>query len=62
MSVGHFMAFTRDELRDLARIHGIKRGQNKIDTAKNLINGTPEDGSPQGVTFPVRIEIPIDKE
>ncbi len=33
--------FRRSQLRDLARIHGIKRGRNASDTAGYLALGTP---------------------
>lgn len=62
MSISQFMAFSRDELRNLARNLGIRRGRSKRETADNLVKGISEDGGPQRVTFPVRIEIPIDKK
>lgn len=30
-------ALTRQELRDLARLHNVKRGRNTLDTYNNLI-------------------------
>lgn len=61
MLLGHFMAFTMDELRAIAKAHGIKRGRNKLAIARNLIKGLPENKSGEKVTFKVMIEIPIEK-
>ena len=62
MSISQFMAFSRDELIEIAKALGTKRGRSKRETADNLVKGISRDGGPQRVTFPVRIEIPIDKK
>lgn len=44
-----FSLLTRKELRSLAKLNGVKRGQNKSDTIQNLIEA--------GIYLNVRVEL-----
>lgn len=47
---------SREDLRNLARKHKIRRGRDKHDTAFNLSRGMSEDGELYKVMFDVEIE------
>lgn len=51
-----FHSMSREDLRNLARKHKIRRGRDKHDTAFNLSRGISEDGELYKVMFDVEIE------
>ncbi len=55
----HFWAksFTRDDLRAIAKKHGITQGRDKTDTAINLRYGAPKDYNAEIIRFPVELVV-----